>query len=815
MLHKERVANFEQRLNSHTPVRIEAPSELPKVSLVNESLKKLKYHLASFDKVVKKKTISDAITVDEITEVQAIFNQMEAAVDQCSVDKNSFEIQIKQLCIDNDQLLNQIKSQEIVHIVVNSVDILDVSKSVKCSTGASRLKPSSNTKNNKISQPSCSNKTNKVEDQSRSIKSRKNKKNHVVKTKCNAHVMQSMLNANSKSVCANCSVIPLGRSSRESLLYSKSIINPKTSQQNTVELLRDRKPYLSYLHVFGALCYPTNDGEDLATSLILINGSPTHEFNINRRLRQGDPLSPFLFFIAMEVLYVAVEDTLSVGIYWVSGLKINIHKSNLVGVGVPFEEVNHFALTTGYNAMQSPFLYLGLLVDCNMANTKSWGPIFDKFSKRLSKWKSSLLLIGGRSTLISLVLGAIGTYHFSLFLMPVTVNNKLESLRSNFFWGSNANVKKILWISWKLVLASKDKEGLGIGSFYSLNHALIQKWRWHFFNDPQSLWVLLIKAIHDENGDASSFYNHVRDQGVWGRIVRSINSMHEKGLVPHSFLQRHVNNDASTKFWSETWMDDSLKNQFPLLFRLALNKYCTTRDRWNNGWALDWSRPITGGTNANHLSTLFNMLATCSLTDSDDTWTWSLGSPTFIVKSTRDHINQCTLPDGGFKTRCNRYLSKKINIFIWRALRDRLPTRWNLSRKGIDMESLTCLIFDSSIETTNHTLWFCSLATTLWQKIFFDLVSPSPSNIQDVYSWLEDMRFPSSYKSILEVICGVVIWSLWNFRNELIFATTPPKRSILFDKIVDCSYRWYSTRNKLSSSSWKNWIQNPLMVSIL
>ncbi|GJS08356.1 hypothetical protein Tco_0365152 [Tanacetum coccineum] len=54
---------------------------------------------------------------------------MKAAVDQCFVDKNAFEIQIKQLSIDNDQLLKQIKSQEIVHIAVNSVDSLDVKKS--------------------------------------------------------------------------------------------------------------------------------------------------------------------------------------------------------------------------------------------------------------------------------------------------------------------------------------------------------------------------------------------------------------------------------------------------------------------------------------------------------------------------------------------------------------------------------------------------------------------------------------------------------------------------------------------------------------
>ncbi|GJU32297.1 hypothetical protein Tco_1175886 [Tanacetum coccineum] len=82
-----------------------------------------------FDKVVKKRTTSDAITTDEITKVQTVFNQIEAVVDQCSVDKNAFEIQIKQLSIDNDQLLKQIMFQESVHIAVNSVDILNVNKS--------------------------------------------------------------------------------------------------------------------------------------------------------------------------------------------------------------------------------------------------------------------------------------------------------------------------------------------------------------------------------------------------------------------------------------------------------------------------------------------------------------------------------------------------------------------------------------------------------------------------------------------------------------------------------------------------------------
>ncbi|GKD95422.1 hypothetical protein Tco_1375259 [Tanacetum coccineum] len=111
-------------------VKIEAPRGLPKVSLVNTSLKKLKYQLGQFNNVVKKRITPDALTerewgfehtkavfqkeiipflktlkdifnvfdidlLNEVTKVQIVFNQMEANVQQYHVDKQCFEIQKK------------------------------------------------------------------------------------------------------------------------------------------------------------------------------------------------------------------------------------------------------------------------------------------------------------------------------------------------------------------------------------------------------------------------------------------------------------------------------------------------------------------------------------------------------------------------------------------------------------------------------------------------------------------------------------------------------------------------------------------------
>ena len=231
-----------------------------------------------------------------------------------------------------------------------------------------------------------------------------------------------------------------------------------------------------------------------------------------------------------------------------------------------------------------------------------------------------------------------------------------------------------------------------------------------------------------------------------------------------------------------------------------------------------WSRPILRGSLLQQLNVFSSSLNNVTITDEEDTWIWSLGSPTFSVKGTREHIDNNLFLDEGNGTIWNRFLPKKINIiFIWRALRDRLPSRWNISRKGIELETLSCPICDSTVETTIHTLWSCSLAEAIWQKVFawLDLDVPHQYHIRDLFTWIGNMQVNSSKKLIIEAICGVSLWSLWKFRNDFIFGAAPPKRSFLFDSIVENSFRWYSSRNKMSTISWNNWMQNPLMYSPL
>nr|GEW30044.1 putative reverse transcriptase domain-containing protein [Tanacetum cinerariifolium] len=82
--------------------------------------------------------------------------------------------------------------------------------------------------------------------------------------------------------------------------------------------------------------------------------------------------------------------------------------------------------------MNLPFIYLGLPIAANMSRVAAWNPIVDKFKQRLSKWKSNMLSFGGRSTLITSVLGSLDK--FSRLYQADPQNNCLVSDKWNHGW---------------------------------------------------------------------------------------------------------------------------------------------------------------------------------------------------------------------------------------------------------------------------------------------------------------------------------------------------------------------------------------------
>nr|GEW18858.1 RNA-directed DNA polymerase, eukaryota, reverse transcriptase zinc-binding domain protein [Tanacetum cinerariifolium] len=148
--------------------------------------------------------------------------------------------------------------------------------------------------------------------------------------------------------------------------------------------------------------------------------------------------------------------------YRVSGLRINMSKSRIMGVLVAENKVKSAATKLGCLLLNTPFTYLGTKVGGSMARSHAWEEVINKVSSRLSKWKMKTLSIGGRLTLLKSVLGSILIFHLSIFKAPLNILRKLESIRSHFFNGHKSSSNKTTWIKWTNVLAPKEKGGLDV-----------------------------------------------------------------------------------------------------------------------------------------------------------------------------------------------------------------------------------------------------------------------------------------------------------------------------------------------------------------
>nr|GEV47131.1 hypothetical protein [Tanacetum cinerariifolium] len=399
---------------------------------------------------------------------------------------------------------------------------------------------------------------------------------------------------------------------------------------------------------------------------ILVNGSPTAEFPFFCGLKQGDPLAPLLFILVMESLHISIsraanddvfkgpdiqnlmslthlfyaDDAVFIGewsddnldnlikilncFHLASGLKINVSKSHLLGVGVPLNIVNQGASRISCSVMHLPFKFLGVMV------------------KTLS--------IGGRLTLLKSVLGAVPIYNMSIYKTPKGVLNEMEMLRNRFFNGADTSENKITWVAWDKVLASKKKGGLGVSSFFSLNRALLLKWVWQFLSQDGSLWSQVIGAIYSSRLESYSLHLC----STWSSILRETHSLAAKGFDFLSHCKFRVGNGLKARFWLYTWILDSpLRVRFPHLFALESAKdVCVAEKCGDPSLDTSFHRLVRDGSERQQWLELVSMIDVVSLSSALDRWVCDFnGDGVFYVKDIRSKLDDLFLPSSDVVTR--------------------------------------------------------------------------------------------------------------------------------------------------------------------
>ncbi|XP_071741053.1 uncharacterized protein [Rutidosis leptorrhynchoides] len=273
----------------------------------------------------------------------------------------------------------------------------------------------------------------------------------------------------------------------------------------------------------------------------------------------------------------------------------------------------------------------------------------------------------------------------------------------------------------------------------------------------------------------------------------------EKTNIPfRKLFVKDIGDGASTSFWNDVWIGEvALKDRFKRLARLETNLEATVRDRLQYDgskcigvWS--WARSSSGRANG-ELENLNELLVGAVINPlKQDMWRWgAANNGKFTTKSLRKFIDEKMIPrgNGNIETLRNNLVPKKIEVFVWRARRKRLPNLIELDKRGIDLNTVRCPLCDDDIESIDHSLFLCKHVMEVWNKVFewWGLEKLDPCNLGDP---LADTGQANS--TFGKDIWQTVIWSssylIWKNRNQKFFSNKSWNAPVALNEIQVKSY---------------------------
>jgi hypothetical protein len=492
---------------------------------------------------------------------------------------------------------------------------------------------------------------------------------------------------------------------------------------------------------------------------VLVNGNPCGKFFPSRGIRQGDPISPYLFILCAEalssLLSQATQEGLLTGVpsskrgprishlffaddsllfcrasmtQWTnlinilnvyeeaSGQQMNQSKTSIFfsrnTLAIEKEEILAIA---GVPATQRYDKYLGLPTLVGKSRTTAFKNIIERVWKRLQDWKIKFLSQAGKEILLKAVIQAIPTYCMSVFLFPKKLCNELNSLMKKFWWSSHGKEKGIHWMSWEKMGFSKSAGGMGFRDFISFNKALLAKQVWRMWKNPEGLVARIMRAKYHKDCSILEAQRGRKPSFAWRSIQNSCELVRE-GLI------WRVGNGSSVRIWKDKWLplpSTYMVHSPPVLLEpnATVGDLIDSDTKW---WDISLLERMFTEEEIKAIQTV-----PLSRTNQPDMLIWR-GTSTgeFTVKSAyhlqknMTEVAGATCSNQGSKAHIWKFLwNLKVpnaeKNFLWRACHEILPTRDNLCRRKIITDS-SCPLCGRESETAFHILWHCPSARDVW-----------------------------------------------------------------------------------------------------
>ncbi|KAL0297680.1 UNVERIFIED_CONTAM: LINE-1 reverse transcriptase [Sesamum radiatum] len=562
---------------------------------------------------------------------------------------------------------------------------------------------------------------------------------------------------------------------------------------------------------------------------ISLNGSIYGYFLGVRGLRQGDPMSPYLFVLVMEIwhslLRYRVQENASFQYHWkckeqrllnlcfaddvllfckadilsilvikntlcefaeLSGLKVNPHKSQIILSRAVQQDKQQMIDSLGFQEGFLPVKYLGVPLISSRLTIANCRPLIDKLESRIAGWNHLNLTFAGRAQLISSVLSTLHSYWASVFILPKGIIKILEAKMRKFLWQGSTG-RGYAKVAWDQVCRPKKEGGLGFRSIFVMNQALMLKHLWKLIqHDSSSVWVNWILYYRLKKHSLWTFNGST---GSWGwRKLLKLKPLLQQGL------QYRVGDGCTFRLWQDIWHEQGpLCLSFPrgpTVTDLPLDAHLS--EVLMHG---QWVWPTLTDPDINeivsHLPPIY--------TNSPDKVIWRHNSGQFTVQSAIELIQPRINRVEWHGLLQGRYKIPRHTFILWLAFLEKLSTSDKAWLAHGDNGCVLCN--GQSVETHEHLFFKCQYSRRCLNIIQREVRFHWPKEgWQQGITWASKRwRSPHLINAAFRALLAALVYHLWIERNNRKFTDTGSAAESVAKRVIeDIRLRIMSEETSLS-----------------
>ncbi|XP_060963958.1 uncharacterized protein LOC115723947 [Cannabis sativa] len=445
-----------------------------------------------------------------------------------------------------------------------------------------------------------------------------------------------------------------------------------------------------------------------------------------------------------------------------SGQKVNLHKSSA------FFSSNTSTVTRSricslmrIQEVGVDSMYLGLPSIVGRNKNAVLGFLKEKMRKRINSWEGKFLSRAGKEILIKSVVQSLPSYAMNVFLFPVGTCKELEKMMASFWWKSNnssGSGSGIIWMNWDRMTKHKLEGGMGFRCLRDFNLAMLGKQGWRLLFRHDSIVGKVFKARYYPQGDFLSAELGSNPSFVWSSIFAARD-------VVKAGLRKRIGGGLSVQITSDPWLPIVDRATpipvVPGLEHFTVNSLFQVNNR---SWDVDVVRDLFSPEDA-------SIILGIPLSSVDaDTWYWVAEKNGFYsvrgayhLLQTLKHPPGLSEPNVSWKILWSLKAPPKAKDLVWRAASNCLATKVNLCIKKVLVEN-TCPMCGVFAETELHILVSCNFAWACWE---FAGLAAANREASSLGQWLNDSF--SRLQGELHSRVVMVSWAIWCARNDLIW----------------------------------------------